>query len=102
MSWARGVDENGRAIGYAVRAVCAHEGCKQKIDRGLYYVCGGMHGGDESGCGEYFCGKHLFVMKGPQLCRTCYDKAPDFDEEDDPTASKETASPSESGPRPPG
>ena len=59
MGWANcGRDERGRKIGYAFVAKCDAPGCKVKIDRGLSYVCGGMHGGDGIGCGGYFCSAH--------------------------------------------
>lgn len=48
----------GRKIGYAYKATCDYKGCNKKIDRGLYYVCGTMHGEDEDSCGGYFCDKH--------------------------------------------
>jgi hypothetical protein len=52
-----GTDDDGREIGYGVAATCDFPGCAEKIDRGLAYVCGTMHGG-ENGCGKYFCDKH--------------------------------------------
>jgi hypothetical protein len=58
MGWAYGENENGRKIGYAVKAKCDFKGCKTTIDRGLAYVCGVMHGDHEEGCGDYFCEKH--------------------------------------------
>lgn len=58
MGWANcGEDSKGRPIGYAVAATCDHPGCEAKIDRGLAYACGGMHG-EEDGCEGYFCEKH--------------------------------------------
>ncbi|GAA2199897.1 hypothetical protein [Streptomyces bangladeshensis] len=68
---------NGEKIeaGYDVAAVCEEEGCEEKIDRGLYYLCGNTPGGDEYGCGGYFCGKHLYLGSGapvPEgLCARC-------------------------------
>lgn len=61
MGWAHcGTDDDGREIGYGVEAECDFPGCPEKIDRGLGYVCGPMHGsGNEWGCGRYYCGKHL-------------------------------------------
>ena len=60
MGWAYcGKDDWGREIGYAIEATCDKKGCDEVIDRGLGYVCGPMHGGDEGGCGRYFCGDHL-------------------------------------------
>lgn len=59
MGWGNcGTDSNGRPIGYNFEATCDHPGCQEKIDRGLSYVCGNMHGHDEVGCEEYFCSKH--------------------------------------------
>jgi hypothetical protein len=80
MGWANcGEDDLGRPIGYAHAATCDHPDCEAKIDRGLVYVCGGMHGGDGIGCGRYFCHRHLVVGCVPvQLCEPCaarYDEA---------------------------
>jgi hypothetical protein len=79
MGWAYcGKDEDGRDIGYSVEAKCDEPGCDADIDRGLSYVCGGMHGGDGVGCGKYFCGKHLFYgspddcRETYQLCKKCF------------------------------
>ena len=73
MGWADcGTDERGRRIGYAIRAKCDKHGCKNVIDRGLSYVCGGMHGGDGIGCGGYFCEDHLYHSEdNPPLCGKC-------------------------------
>lgn len=60
MGWADcGTDSRGRPIGYAFEATCDEPGCEEKIDRGLSYACGGMHGEDSS-CEEYFCPAHLY------------------------------------------
>lgn len=61
MGWANcGQDSKGRNIGYAHSATCDHPGCKKRIDRGLSYACGGMHGtGEGFQCEGYFCGAHL-------------------------------------------
>ena len=60
MGWGDcGVDKKGRPIGYVHEAICDHEGCEEKIDRGLSYACGGMHGENEIGCDKYFCSSHL-------------------------------------------
>ncbi len=60
MSWGDcGKDSQGRPIGYIHEATCDHPGCDAKIDRGLSYACGGMHGEDEVSCEKYFCGDHL-------------------------------------------
>lgn len=64
MGWGYGIDGNHREIGYLVVAECDEENCGTIIDRGLAYRCG--HLGCESdddmpGCGNYFCGQHLFI-----------------------------------------
>lgn len=80
MGWARG-ESRGRAVGYAVRAICDEPGCKTQIDRGLAFVCGQMHGGSETACGGYFCSDHLFMVLGTgQRCRSCADKIEDLEE----------------------
>jgi hypothetical protein len=79
MGWANcGEDDQGRPIGYAVAATCDHPDCSRGIDRGLSYVCGGMHGGGERGCGGYFCPSHLYYgidedrrRMTVQLCESC-------------------------------
>lgn len=73
MGWAHIVLPDGREVGYAVEATCDKDGCKARIDRGLAYVCGGMHEGDEHGCGNYFCPGHLLmgVALPVQLCEAC-------------------------------
>lgn len=63
----------GRSVGYAVDATCDLQGCERKIDRGLAYVCGGMHDGGDHGCGRYFCEYHLFFGHPVQLCGGCLD-----------------------------
>jgi hypothetical protein len=75
MSWGYGVLDDGREIGYNVAAKCDAGGCETDIDRGLAYVCGGMHEGGELGCGGYFCYSHLFMGRGAQLCSSCFKKA---------------------------
>lgn len=82
MGWGHcGTDGLGREIGYAIPATCDEPGCDTPIDRGLSFVCGGMHGGGEAGCGRYFCGKHLFCVGGEgQLCKACRDAQPDDEE----------------------
>jgi hypothetical protein len=54
---------NGQKIeaGYGVETVCEEDNCEEKIDRGLAYLCGELPGGDEYGCGGYYCGKHLYM-----------------------------------------
>jgi len=70
---------DGREAGYNVEDVCNEEGCAVAIDRGLAYLCGNTPGGDEYGCGGYFCSAHLFYSthtpgRSPQLCSRCIDK----------------------------
>lgn len=74
MSWSHcGTDEEGREIGYGIEAICDEEGYEEEIDRGLYFVCGDMHGRGEWGCGRCFCAKHLFIGPPEQLCGACCD-----------------------------
>lgn len=79
MGWALGLNNEGREIGYSVAARCEHPGCDEEIDCGLAYCCGQLdaptfHG--DQGCGHYFCGSHLFMGKGNQLCEVCFDEIP--------------------------
>lgn len=77
MGWSIGFDDNwNRDIGYGVPAICDHPKCKEKIDRGLSYVCGGEPYGGEKGCGLYFCSGHLRYPF--QRCPKCarYDHKP--------------------------
>jgi hypothetical protein len=78
MGWGNcGHDKDGRPIGYLFKAKCDEPGCNEDIDRGLSFVCGGMHGGDTYGCGKYFCYTHLhfWSIKGcdeiVSLCSEC-------------------------------
>jgi len=75
MGWADcGLDSKGRPIGYAFSATCDHPGCDKKIDRGLSFACGGMHGETEWGCEGYFCEEHLEITdkeRDSQLCPSC-------------------------------
>lgn len=84
MGWSDcGTDDQGRPIGYAFAATCDRPGCDAKIDRGLSYCCGSMHGGGRSGCGLYFCAEHLHVARVADdaeagrsyegLCPECFD-----------------------------
>jgi hypothetical protein len=59
---------DGREAGYSVEATCDQEGCDEQIDRGLGYLCGRTPGGDEYGCGGYFCANHLY---GRSRCGSC-------------------------------
>ncbi|MER7953859.1 hypothetical protein [Streptomyces sp. NPDC096030] len=68
---------NGKKIeaGYAVETTCEKNGCDARIDRGLAHLCGKTPGGDEHGCGGYYCENHLNI--GPtsetgELCDPCY------------------------------
>ncbi|MFH8751100.1 hypothetical protein ACH4GK_31835 [Streptomyces rimosus] len=66
--------------GYSVEAVCEEPGCEEQIDRGLAYLCGETPGGDEGGCGGYFCGEHLYMAHEGQhgeRCIRCHDKGTD-------------------------
>lgn len=82
MGWADcGTDSTGRPIGYGVSAECDAEGCHEKIDRGLYYVCGDMHGSDEYSCERYFCENHKRHWAQSRhhtfprtICEDCFNK----------------------------
>lgn len=80
MGWANcGYDSNGRPIGYAFEATCDHPGCKAKIDRGVSYACGNMHGELDHACEGYFCGDHLsgtLPIDGKErgVCQACYEQ----------------------------
>jgi hypothetical protein len=89
MGWAIGFDPQwNRDIGYGVPAECDHPDCKEQIDRGLWYVCGGEPYGGEHGCGLFFCGEHLFMSLHEEdpaafLCERCADwHSLDEDEQD--------------------
>lgn len=79
MGWGYcGKDKDGRGIGYNVSAVCDHPGCNKKIDRGLAFACGEMHGEDELSCHRYYCTRHLTtVVEAPHndrfttVCESC-------------------------------
>lgn len=85
MGWSDcGDDEYGRPIGYAFQSQCDWPGCPEVIDRGLAYLCGDMHGGEDHkdgypACGRYFCYHHLHAM---QRCMKCIELAEDEDEDD--------------------
>ena len=77
MGWGNcGHDSRGRPIGYVFAATCDEPGCNAKIDRGLAYACGGMHG-ESIGCEDYFCGDHMHYAHDPgegrgiQVCARC-------------------------------
>lgn len=72
---------NGKKIqaGYDVATVCEEDGCTEKIDRGLAYLCGETPGGDEHGCGGYYCGSHLYMTLAEgfgDLCKRCKEAVP--------------------------
>jgi hypothetical protein len=73
MGWSYGTNDDGREVGYSVEAVCDLDGCNTAINRGLAYCCGGMHDGDEHGCGGYFCGEHMTmgIPLPEQMCAEC-------------------------------
>lgn len=75
MGWGHcGTDSKGREIGYCIDATCDHPGCDEKINRGLAYACGGMHGNDEHSCERYFCHKHRnnYTDCESPVCPDCY------------------------------
>ncbi|MFJ3289972.1 hypothetical protein ACIPMW_32390 [Streptomyces sp. NPDC086669] len=69
------ITRNGETIeaGYSVETVCEETDCTEQIDRGLAHLCGAQPGGDEYGCGGYYCGQHLYGGIGPAqgLCSRC-------------------------------
>lgn len=87
MGWAScGVDSGGRLIGYTHKGTCDHPGCDKKIDRGLSYACGGMHGETTWGCEGYFCSEHLCIVDkdhDSQLCPACYEFMVEEEEDED-------------------
>lgn len=95
MGWADcGTDSKGRPIGYAHEATCDESGCEKKIDRGLSFACGGMHG-DGPGCEGYFCAEHLYYpnitdeFREDQgvlgaVCGRCSDELEQAEREDHP------------------
>jgi hypothetical protein len=76
MGYAYYILPDGREAGYGVEAECDREGCAERIDRGLAWLCGNDPDGwrdlSEPGCGKYFCGKH-----------TCDHNCPNPESEDD-------------------
>lgn len=79
MGWGYcGTDSKNREIGYCIDATCDYVGCNNKINRGLSYACGGMHGEPDGACEGYFCENHLHYvcdkegeLPSPQLCPDC-------------------------------
>ena len=81
MGWSVGFDaKQNRFVGYGVPAVCEHPKCHDLIDRGLSHVCGGEPFGGETGCGLYFCERHLkYSTRLPQpVCDQCLTGAAPF------------------------
>jgi hypothetical protein len=77
MGWALGWDSKwNRDIGYGVPAYCDHPNCNTEINRGLSFVCGGEPYGGDSGCGLYFCSKHLHGSPG--FCIRCHKHKKEF------------------------
>lgn len=73
---------NGEKIeaGYGVEAMCDKPDCVEKISRGLDALCGETPGGDEHGCGGYFCDEHLYMAPDGQngwRCFLCRDRGVD-------------------------
>ncbi len=68
------ITRNGQTItaGYAVPTTCEEPNCTEAIDRGLAHLCGEQPGGDEHGCGGYYCGQHLYGFN-PGKCKRCLD-----------------------------
>lgn len=84
MGWGYGILADGREAGYNVVAKCEEPGCLERIDRGLAYLCGMMHGqDDEEGCGHYFCSRHLFYGGPNQMCAKCLKDWEEFHPEND-------------------
>ncbi|MGV9278022.1 hypothetical protein [Streptomyces griseosporeus] len=80
------VYRNGQQIdvGYGVPTTCEQPGCEEEIDRGLAYLCGDVHGGDENSCGGYFCGQHLYMPPEGHhgnRCILCRDRGTDAEVE---------------------
>ncbi|TXS22408.1 hypothetical protein EAO70_05985 [Streptomyces sp. adm13(2018)] len=70
------IQRNGETIeaGYGIDATCEEPGCDADIDRGLAHLCGQTPGGDEHGCGGYYCGSHLCIGPSDEtgdLCGRC-------------------------------
>jgi len=81
MGWSYcGERDDGEPIGYSVDATCEHPNCNEKIDRGVSYACGGMHGNGTYSCDKYFCEEHRCwhdyakdEEDSPMLCKECFD-----------------------------
>lgn len=57
------ITRNGQQIeaGYMVEAECEQPDCAAITHRGIEQFCGETPGGDEYGCGRYFCDRHLVL-----------------------------------------
>jgi hypothetical protein len=76
------ITRNGETIeaGYAVEAMCDKPDCTTTISRGIDAVCGETPGGDEYGCGGYFCESDLYMAPEGQRgyrCFLCRDRGTD-------------------------
>ncbi len=85
MGWSIGFDTKwNRDIGYGVPCECDHPKCKNKIDRGLAYVCCEQQPyGGENGCGLYFCSDHRGENGKCERCeknKKPFKAKPDIDE----------------------
>ncbi|MBB4985015.1 hypothetical protein [Streptomyces nymphaeiformis] len=67
------IQRNGETIeaGYGIDATCEEPGCDADIDRGLAHLCGQTPGGDENGCGGYYCGSHLYIGPSEEIGDLC-------------------------------
>lgn len=66
--------------GYAVKAMCDKPDCTARVYRGIDALCGETPGGDEHGCGGYFCDPHLYMAPEGQSgyrCFLCKDRGAD-------------------------
>ncbi|MGX1254184.1 hypothetical protein RKD48_006695 [Streptomyces ambofaciens] len=65
---------NGKKIeaGYLVEALCDKADCTTKIRRGIEALCGETPGGDEYGCGGYFCDADLYMAPQGQTGYRCF------------------------------
>lgn len=88
VGWSIGFDSRWqRDIGYGVPATCDHPDCDEEIDRGLSYVCCEQEPyGGESGCGLFFCSKHMVIGEDDDLpfrCERCAAETHPFDAKPD-------------------
>jgi hypothetical protein len=68
------VYRNGEKIeaGYDVEAMCDRPDCTKRISRGIDALCGETPGGDEHGCGSYFCDSDLYMAPEDQIGYRCF------------------------------